>query len=210
MRCRNCLRFGHPTKSCTNLKICPHCALEYHFEEDDDICDNPVICSNCIINNIENKNHNAFEKCPVFLREKEIQTIVSLEKVERRIAIETYKQRHQSGQSSFSSVAKSNPNKQTSAPNNISHTLKNTPREIVNYNDIESHSGSSTTTNQVSTRSKTKTINILPRNTSRKIIQTMKRKNGKSNNENKSKQPKIKSNTDDNDTSESVSMDNDE
>lgn len=194
LRCKKCLRFGHTTNSCENKKMCPNCALEYHFEEEDDICENPSKCVNCSNNNIENNKHNAFDKvCPVFLREKEIQAIVSLEKVDRKKAIETYKKRHQNGQTSFSSVTKTPITKNnipTNNNNNNSDTLSFPPRNQENYNDIEYHSCSNSQPTLNSP--KTKTITLLPRNTSNK----MKRRINKQL-INKEKKLKTKSNADD-------------
>lgn len=139
LRCRKCLRFGHTTNSCTNNKICPNYALDFHLEEDDETCNNPITCVNCINNDNEDNKHNAMDKtCPVFLREREIQAIVSLEKVDRKRAVETYKTRHQNTQQTFSSVLKSTDTVSTvpTATKNL-NTLNVIPREKVDYKDNE-------------------------------------------------------------------------
>ncbi|XP_065360459.1 asparagine-rich protein-like [Calliphora vicina] len=192
LRCRKCLRYGHTKNTCVNNAICPNCALSYHFEEDDEKCNNPSTCVNCVYNNNANSQHSSLDKnCPIFLREKEIQSIVTLEKVDRKKAVETYKQRHQSGQSSYSTVTKTaTTNKQVffSTSNNNPTTLSNTiressnltnvnnsttlcttTREPVNYNNIETP----TCSNIESTinSAKQKLVNILPKNTSNRSIQ---------------------------------------
>ena len=58
--------------------------------------------------------HNVLKKiCPVFLREKKLQAIATIEKVDRKKAVEAYKILHRSSQHTFSSIIKS-----ISAPNN--------------------------------------------------------------------------------------------
>lgn len=210
LRCRKCLRYGHPSNNCTNKQICPHCALDYHFEEDDEVCENPATCINCIYNNVENNKHSALDKiCPIFLREKEIQTIVSLEKMDRKKATETYKQRHLNGQPSYATVTKTQsadkPNYSTN--NNINSDCPNTSsRNQVNYEDIETHACNSNGPNPLSP--KTKTIKLLPRNISNRAKQVLKRKNTKTNiSKQKLSKCKINQNNDDNETSETMSFD---
>ena len=77
----------------------------------------------------------------------------------------------------------------------------------MNYEDIETHEYHSNRSNLLSP--KTKTINLLPKNTSNRTKQILKRNNIKTNITSKQKLNKLKlnQNKDDNETSETMSLD---
>ncbi|XP_049309063.1 uncharacterized protein LOC125777733 [Bactrocera dorsalis] len=109
LRCKKCQRYGHIEKICKNAKICPNCANEFHTSEDNAECVNIKSFVNCKENGIQTYNHNSYDqKCPIFVREKEIQVIITLEKVDRRKAISTYKERNQYSGPSYSAVTRNN------------------------------------------------------------------------------------------------------
>lgn len=97
LRCFNCFMFGHPTKFCKNEKSCCNCNNLHHINlETNEKCDLPMLCVNCAKNNIEDKCHNSLDrKCPIFLREKEIQAIKTLQKVDTKTAKQIYQNRLQ-------------------------------------------------------------------------------------------------------------------
>lgn len=137
LRCARCLRYGHTTKSCKNEKICADCTNIAHvIREDGETCENMRKCINCTENNFEAVDHSALnKKCPVFLREKEIQAIVTIEKTDRRTAVEKYKQRHANRSASYAAIATvSNINNDKKETIEISNTPQR--REIITYDDI--------------------------------------------------------------------------
>ncbi|XP_049311726.1 uncharacterized protein LOC125778411 [Bactrocera dorsalis] len=82
---------------------------EMSIGEDNEECVNIKSCVNCKVNDIQTYNHNSYDKkCPIFVREKEIQAIITLEKVDRRKAISTYKERNQHSGPSYSAVTRNN------------------------------------------------------------------------------------------------------
>lgn len=128
LRCKECLRYGHIAKICKNSKICPNCSLNYHTEENE-ICMEPKTCSNCKEFDLLDCNHSALDKkCPIFLQEREIQSIVSLEKVNKKTAYSFYKQRHPNT-TLFSSVAKQTTNNSQSL--NSEDNKKGTDNPII-------------------------------------------------------------------------------
>lgn len=112
LKCKNCLHYGHLSKFCNNNKICFNCSMNYHLNDEiKETCSHTPLCINCKENNIENNKHPANDKsCPIFLKEKEIQAIITLEKTNRKTAIKKYNDRHPSAQSSYSSVTRNNNN----------------------------------------------------------------------------------------------------
>ncbi|XP_053958956.1 uncharacterized protein LOC128863701 [Anastrepha ludens] len=77
MRCKNCFKFNHVAKFCKSPKSCHNCASNYHVnDENQEKCNNPTKCGNCDANGLTCTNHTTLDKkCPIFIREKEIQTI---------------------------------------------------------------------------------------------------------------------------------------
>ncbi|XP_073821267.1 uncharacterized protein [Musca autumnalis] len=122
MICLNCQRFGHSSKYCKNNRICNICCEEEHLSEEE-LCPNTVKCINCEENNIPDFNHSVRDrKCPVFLKQKEIQAIKSLNKVDNKTAVKIYKQRH---------------------PSNVS--ISNVTRKVITYDTDEQPSCSNNT-----------------------------------------------------------------
>lgn len=120
LRCKDCLRYGHIAKICKNSKTCPNCAQNFHTNEKE-LCIEPKKCSNCKEFDSLDCNHSALDKkCPIFLKEREIQTIITLEKVNKTTANNLYKQRHPNTIISYSSVAKQTINN-TQSPNTINN-----------------------------------------------------------------------------------------
>ena len=67
LRCFKCQRFGHHRDRCKRSDTCPRCGKEGHDGSD---CSAEVKCVNC------DGNHPAYAKvCPLWIREKEIQTV---------------------------------------------------------------------------------------------------------------------------------------
>nr|XP_043067127.1 uncharacterized protein LOC122321349 [Drosophila bipectinata] len=88
MRCNNCFRFGHTAKFCKNTPTCANCGLDAHVNyENSEICQNKPNCINCSLKKLPTPDHHARNKdCPVFLSNKEVQAIKTLQKVDNRTA----------------------------------------------------------------------------------------------------------------------------
>ncbi len=68
-----CQRFGHTQQRCMSVNaVCGKCGSSVHDQQP---CDKPPHCVNC------EGDHPANDKCPTFLREREIQKIRVTEKV---------------------------------------------------------------------------------------------------------------------------------
>lgn len=172
LRCRQCFRYGHLTKLCKNNKICLNCGDIEHTTEGE-LCQNSTKCVNCSENKISENNHTAVnKKCPVFLKFKEIQAIKTLDKVDNKTAHAIYKQRH---------------------PNDISYSK--VTRNMVTYDDLPTTSKNNNNKKTAEVRETDKlptnhqtplipavglknptTVNILPRNTSKRIRNDLKNK----------------------------------
>ena len=73
-----------------NKQTCFKCATK----EENEKCSYTQQCINCKKNKNVNTNHSANDKsCPIFLREKETQAIVTLKKTGRQNAIKKYNER---------------------------------------------------------------------------------------------------------------------
>lgn len=97
LRCFNCFRFGHLTKFCNSKKLCYNCSNPSHTNQDNnEDCTNNKNCINCQKRNIIlNLQHSPLDKnCPTFIKEKEIQTIKTLRKVDTKEAITIYEEIH--------------------------------------------------------------------------------------------------------------------
>lgn len=210
LRCKNCLRYGHIGKVCTNPKICSNCSQEYHIcDESDEVCQAPKSCINCKEQNEDSNHSTTDKKCPIFLKEKEIQAIVTLEKVGKKRATALYKERHSNLNKSYSTVLKSsglpnqntpqksiatseiNNNTKNSNSMNQTQTTNNAQRGLINYstiisdveisdteiNDVELNSVSSLSTSEsTSNLPTTSNVFLLPKNTSNKNKQKLKKK----------------------------------
>lgn len=216
LRCMSCLRFGHTTKSCTNLKICINCAKNCHLDvETEEICTDPKMCINCIDNNIVDNNHCTMNKnCPIFLKEKEIQAIITLEKVDRKKATSTYKERHPQNFSTYASTAAINTASSSSTIQKLSN-IPNLPqpttisqRETINYSSLKSFETPSTSIiSKKVPKDNNKKITILPKNTSKRTKDALKRKMKNSKTYSKQSNSKPNCNLDDVDSSDSMSLD---
>lgn len=192
LKCRNCLRFGHHFKACNQNKICSNCSDQYHLTTEEEVCSLTTSCINCKESNNTSTNHSPNSKvCPVFLKEKEIQSIITIEKVDKKTAHKKYNDRHPTPSTSFANVTKSTivplPTKQQqcssvnitkSTPNTMSTTkVLASKRALQNYSDLSdidlSDMDADVTSNSSHTNSDKK-ISILPKNTSRKAIQRLK------------------------------------
>lgn len=90
MKCRNCHRYGHLAKFCKNSIICANCGCPPHTDENNPVCLNKPMCINCNENELEEKNHSSNDKkCPIFIKQKEIQAIKITQKVDIRTALQT-------------------------------------------------------------------------------------------------------------------------
>lgn len=160
LRCFNCFKFGHPTKYCTLDKKCCNCSLPFHTNPElNEQCKNEKNCINCEAQNMINKNHNTMDKkCPIFLKEKEIQAIKTTKKVDGKKAREIYNQRNQTN-SSFASVTRPTVNYNTlnmfdrNVPTTTSSLTSNTSDHTCNKHksNISSHTCSETNLQSTST-----------------------------------------------------------
>lgn len=83
-RCFNCQEFGHGAKFCNKPEICPTCA-DFQHDPKPDNCRLAVKCKNC------GGNHTSWDrKCPVFIREKDIQRIQTVNKISNYQARQRY------------------------------------------------------------------------------------------------------------------------
>jgi len=89
-------------------------------------CTNKTICISC---KRAEKAHDHFTRdkdCPEYKKQKEIQTIKTLEKVDIKTAIATYNQRHNNNQQTYASIIK-----------NVE------PRAIVPYEEVDAETSTS-------------------------------------------------------------------
>lgn len=142
-RCKNCLRFGHPTSLCKSGKTCPNCSNQHHTNENE-ICQNEKKCINCRTYNNEEANHSPLEKvCPVYKKQYEITTIKIIEKVDYKTAINLYNARHPNTTLNYEKVVKSSEEIQHKQQNNSKIISTNklflnkiNTRSIISHNDI--------------------------------------------------------------------------
>lgn len=74
-RCFNCQEFGHGAKFCKNPEICSNCADIQH-DPKPEVCKKPLKCKNC------SGLHATWDKrCPVFVKEKTIQQIQTVNRI---------------------------------------------------------------------------------------------------------------------------------
>ncbi|XP_059226625.1 uncharacterized protein LOC131998380 [Stomoxys calcitrans] len=179
MRCRQCFHYGHPTKRCKNNKICISCGDIAHTQENE-LCQNNTKCINCDENKLDDKSHSVLsKKCPVFLKFKEIQAIKTLDKVDHKTALATYKQRHPND-TVYSKVTRSTVSY---------HDLPTTSNNNTNYAMCENKKQQQAKPSDpappqplVSARDKPTTVNILPKNISKRTRNELKSKSAAINN----------------------------
>lgn len=74
LNCFNCQEFGHGAKFCKNPEICGTCA-EIQHDPKPEICNKAFKCKNC------GGPHPSWDrKCHIFMREKDIQNIQTINK----------------------------------------------------------------------------------------------------------------------------------
>ena len=73
LRCFNWSKFGHTSQRCRTTVKCQRCGKDKHEKQ----CDGPLICSNC-----KGPHAVSAKNCPVWKKEKEIQSI----RFEKRIS----------------------------------------------------------------------------------------------------------------------------
>jgi len=94
LKCKKCLRFGHPTPICKSKETCNNCSEEQHTKENEK-CNNPKNCLNCKNNAEVDPNHSPLDrKCPTFLKQQELIAIKTTEKVDHKTALNIYHSRH--------------------------------------------------------------------------------------------------------------------
>ena len=99
IRCFRCLRFGHTRDNCRNRPTCAKCAATDHTR--DDCSADSERCVNC---DSTQRPHSTFDqRCPAFIREKEILTIKTSDRISYREARERYNTKHP--KRSYASVA---------------------------------------------------------------------------------------------------------
>ncbi|XP_041565726.1 hybrid signal transduction protein dokA-like [Drosophila elegans] len=127
MRCRKCLRFGHPAPICKSTEKCLNCSDEKHTSEGE-LCKNDKKCLNCANNpEIDSQHSRLDRKCPTFLKQQELTAIKTTEKVDHRTALGIYFERH--GYKTRNSYANTLTNTTTTigtrSPNTLTSTSSN-------------------------------------------------------------------------------------
>lgn len=172
MRCKNCMQYNHLAKFCVNKKMCSTCGNAYHLiEGSNETCLLAKKCLNCSLHKIPFNNHAAHDrKCPVFLKEKEIQEIKTKSKVDNKTARKIYAEKH-STTTLFSTIVTNGAAPIHSEKPNINNANK-TPqvRKINTYKDILSDNGEN------SLDIKRNKITVLPRSTSKRVVKQIKKK----------------------------------
>lgn len=184
MKCNNCQQFGHIAKYCKNKKTCCECSKEYHLTSEKELCTNETNCVNCMQNKMENTKHSSKDKkCPIFIKQKELQAIKTINKVDNKTANKIYIERHHHDGALYTSVANSNRTKTLNknmptltqksttvpefiSPETISHQTPS--RTLIEYDTI-TDSESDPLTLAVPTGTTGKQIKILPRRTSKRL-----------------------------------------
>lgn len=127
LRCKKCLRFGHPTPTCKSPdETCKNCSATAHTAENEQ-CNNEKNCLNCKYNpDVDSKHSPMDRKCPAFIKQQELVAIKTTEKVDHKTALAIYFTRHKQhlSNSFATTVAKPTPtpNINTSATNTSAST----------------------------------------------------------------------------------------
>nr|AAA74494.1 unknown protein [Drosophila teissieri] len=94
LRCKKCLRFGHPAPICKSLETCTNCS-EIKHTNDGETCTNEKNCLNCRNNPEINHQHSPLDrKCPTFIKNQELTAIKTTQKVDHKTAQRIYFERH--------------------------------------------------------------------------------------------------------------------
>ncbi|XP_053968443.1 uncharacterized protein LOC128869865 [Anastrepha ludens] len=201
LRCNNCFYYGNISKFCKNNNTCPFCAKDYHLNtESKEECRNKKLCVNCHISKVTPNDHSAIDKkCPIFIKQQELQAIKTTLKVDNKTAFTIYQERHQHNHATYLSVVTTQPpiiENTHSQPTTVLPPSSQRPAEhhppinttnqhgrpVATYSDvvIESDSEPNSTSSAHDLASKvisnTK-LKIFPRNTSKRLISQLKSKN---------------------------------
>lgn len=156
-------------------------------------CKNQKKCINCNEQKLED-NHNALDKkCPVFIKERELQAIMTLEKADRKTANKKYSERHGNNVQSFAAIAHS-------ANNDDNTNKKIINRPIINYSQIAPSPNNNANTeftqtlvlpgtSQQQQKNHAPKVQILPRTTSKRQLRQLQADNKKKQKATKEKKP---------------------
>lgn len=150
LRCRNCLRLGHPTTYCKSPKSCINCSAEQHTAENE-TCNNEKSCINCKYDlNNQNKHSPMDKSCPAFIKQKELTSIKTLEKVDHKTATQIYYKRHSHQPTPYSKITAEPTKQPANSSSTPSETISKTPchtnnvpitkyqqRALTSYDDLE-------------------------------------------------------------------------
>ncbi|XP_037942925.1 uncharacterized protein LOC119675787 [Teleopsis dalmanni] len=144
LRCRNCTRLGHTATHCKNSKLCVNCGLaDYNCSKTNEKCLNEVTCINCKENLVSDYKHSAINRiCPTFIKHKEIQAIITLQKTDRKTAHKIYTERHQNGNTSYAATIQVTNDNNANTKNDINTITKDlspqpsSSRHLISYKDI--------------------------------------------------------------------------
>jgi len=103
LRCFKCQRFGHHSSACKRDSMCSKCGLPDHGESE---CTRPPCCANCEGDHPANSN-----KCPKWLREKEICKIKTLQGISFPEARKLVDNNSQSNSITYSNIVRSDSKK---------------------------------------------------------------------------------------------------
>jgi len=159
LRCRKCLRFGHPTPTCKSPdELCKNCSEKVHTEENEK-CNSEKCCINCKHMFETDAKHSPLDRsCPTFIKQKELITIKTTQKVDHKTALELYyTRRNQHLSNSFASVLSKQQTPKTTTTTKITptpqHTKQNNDtqathehqqRKLTSYQDLSTDTSTPT------------------------------------------------------------------
>ena len=129
LRCKKCLRFGHPTPICKSSETCHNCSQQKHTNENE-LCRNEKTCLNCKNNPETDHQHSPLDRnCPTFLKQQELTAIKTTEKVDHKTALTIYANRHgQKLRTSYASTLANNAHQKAhNPPSSNTHTPTQIP-----------------------------------------------------------------------------------
>jgi len=151
-RCFNCQKFGHLRKTCTRNTLCGKCGSPDHTSSRDQPCIEIAKCVNC------DGDHASYDrKCPIWLKEKEVQKLCVIQKINRNQARRLVESSN--GPVTYSSVAQTSHTKKphhgsnnsinkntkthyTSSTETKTSVLSNSPTKVGNPPERTSHGSS--------------------------------------------------------------------